>query len=109
MFNTYNEKSCQFECRLRHAINVLNNTNIPNTTTEEEMGDKNCLPWDFPVPEDLSDAVSKHFCFSAQDSNHNYLEKFDRAMNSDRSLDNCSHCLPNCQEVVFKTQESSVV
>ncbi len=33
MFNSYNEKSCLMECRIKYAVNVTG-----------------CLPWDYNLP-----------------------------------------------------------
>ena len=35
LFKSYNEKSCQFECRLKFAVRRVG-----------------CIPWDYPVPRD---------------------------------------------------------
>ncbi len=58
MFNTYNENSCLFECRLKHAVDA--------TIRNRNYGD-GCVPWDYPRP--LGELHVKTRARSGQSSN----------------------------------------
>ncbi len=81
LFNKYDERACHFDCRMRYAV-----------------GKSGCVPWDYPAFE--NDALP--ICTSLPP---NRLSAFERAMNSNESLQGC-RCLPDCQQVLFKTQET---
>ena len=85
MFNFYDEKSCQFECRIKHSIL-----------------ESHCVPWEYPTPLGL-EADWNGFPICTSVSGNKGLAKFERAMNSAKSLKDCD-CLPNCEEVAFETQ-----
>ena len=104
MFSDYDERSCLFECRLRHAVNATS-----------------CLPFDYPSPLGEADAYDEvlgyrrttafadlpvcvsHFKKFHSIKQRNALAEFEAAMNSLDALDGCN-CKPNCEEVIFKTQ-----
>lgn len=89
IFKSYTMRGCQFECRMRHAIKK-----------------SNCIPWDYPVPQDVERNGGINLCVSYKDTNGtnwNPLQTFEMAMQSETSLINCT-CLPDCEEVIFKTQ-----
>ncbi len=84
MFNFYDEKSCQFECRLQYAANK-----------------SGCIPWDYPIPKGFSGLP---ICtLSSADPNMDGLVIFENAMDSADSLSGCE-CLPNCEETQYRTQ-----
>ncbi len=85
MFNAYNERSCRFECRLRHAVNKTG-----------------CIPWDYPMPRSSS-SPSPPLCTSSKNASENLLRAFEAAM-SDNGAANACDCPPNCEEVNFKIQ-----
>ena len=65
MFLEYSQKSCIFECRLKHAV--------------KEVG---CLPWDYPVPIENENPMEVPVCLSSYELEGNALEKFRVAMSS---------------------------
>ena len=89
MLTLYREEGCLFECRLRFAAK-----------------NAGCIPWDYPMPRNLSDMP---LCTSSSGNYYSNLgisrtlEKFEQLMNSNRSLANCN-CLTNCEEVEYETQ-----
>ena len=85
LFKIYRQKGCQFECRLRYAANFTN-----------------CIPWDYPVPEDL-DGID--ICLSERDG-RNMLKEFGLKMDDPKALESCD-CLPDCEEIKYETQESA--
>ena len=92
MFNSYNFKACQFECRLSYAV-----------------GKAGCLPWDYVLPsgiesENVTMCVSESVSPVPGQMRESNLARFERAMNSNESLGNCSACMPNCEEVTYETQ-----
>ncbi len=87
MFKAYNEKSCLFECRLRFS-----------------MRRSGCIPWEYPHPSEPPAFDFTHICSSNPNNTINPIAVFEDAMNSPESMEDCNHCLPNCEEVVFKTQ-----
>ncbi len=92
MFNTYNEKSCLFECRLKFAIKA-----------------GNCIPLDYPAPAGHQ-WESYPICVASIDKKSragelSSLEKFERAMDSADSMKHCE-CLPNCEEVTYESKVS---
>ncbi len=86
MGNSYHTRMCEFECRLKYAI-----------------GRSGCIPWDYPVPLDNPKWQELPTCKSANKTGNNTLAKFDWAMKSADSLDNCK-CETNCEEVNFELQ-----
>ena len=84
LFKFYRQKGCQFECRLRYAANFTN-----------------CIPWDYPVPEDL-DGID--ICLSEREGK-NMLKEFGGKMDDPVALEKCD-CLPDCEEIKYETQES---
>ena len=90
MFKAYNVKSCQFECRLKHAIRKAK-----------------CIPWDYPRPIDKYEDFSRYeMCFGGENEQvggASGLDEFDKVMNSNETLSEC-HCMPNCEQVTFETQ-----
>ncbi len=86
-FLSYTEQGCKYECRLHHAA--------------KKSG---CVPWDYPVPKDLQHLPACLSVPSAAGGSANPLRTFERAMSSNKSAVNCKHCLPNCEEMVFKQQ-----
>ncbi len=100
MFQSYNEKACQFECRLKFAA--------------RQAG---CIPWDYPVPQrsaggDDLDWGALEICRSnhSGENGENRLSVFERAMDSDAALrqSGCDDCSPNCEEVTFETQVNTL-
>ena len=86
MFVEYSKRGCQFECRLRDAAAYAN-----------------CIPWDYPVPVGLE---GHEICLAATlMNNSNALKIFQARMDDPASLDICD-CLPDCEETIYKTQES---
>ena len=85
IFRNYSEESCLFECRLEHAA--------------REAG---CVPWDYPHPYG-SKPDEFPICVATSNITLNKLAKFEALMGSEDGLRDC-HCLPNCEEVTFKTQ-----
>ena len=85
MFHTYNEKSCQFECRLKYAVKR-----------------SKCLPWDYPAPGNKTYPICRS-SVRLNSSMPNQLTVFENAMNSAESLKDCL-CPPNCQEISFESQ-----
>ena len=84
MFKTYREEGCLFECRLRYAQNLTN-----------------CIPWDFPVPEDLDDV---EICLTWHDG-INKLKEFEAIMDDLDVRETCSSsCLPDCEKITYETQ-----
>ena len=86
MFNEYEERACQFDCRLRYAINR-----------------SRCLPWDYPSLGEESLPICRSDMTDADGRRVNNLLEFETALNSNESLTGCK-CLPNCEEIVYKTQ-----
>ena len=86
MFKAYTKRGCQFECRLRDAAAFAN-----------------CIPWDYPVPKDLEEF---EICLTLLNGTTNALGKFHARMNDPQSLHKCS-CLPDCEEITYKTQEKN--
>ena len=86
MFKEYSRRGCQFECRLRDAA-----------------AHANCIPWDYPVPIGLE---GYEICLSSpRINNSNALKIFQDRMDDPHSLKHCK-CLPDCKEIIYKTQES---
>ena len=117
MFKTYSLKGCQFECKL--------------TNTFKSVG---CIPWDYPIPPSLGHEGNIPICNSSVKQgepefiifqhpetssrspvpNPNFvpptpssLARFNDYMDSKKSVENCGHCIADCeQEVRFETQVS---
>ena len=87
MFKTYRQEGCLFECRLRYAQNITN-----------------CIPWDYPVPQDLGDV---NICLTWQNET-NKLKEFDAIMNDPDVIETCK-CLPDCEEITYETQVCSTL
>ena len=85
MFKVYTKRGCQFECRLRVAA-----------------ANASCIPWDYPVPKDLEGI---EICLTFLNGN-NPFEQFHARMDDPQSLQNCT-CLPDCEEITYKTQEKN--
>ncbi len=86
MGRTYHIRMCQFECRLTYAINQTG-----------------CMPWDYPNPSSDQIMQERPICTSGNNTESNQLQRFEKAMKSPKSLDNCN-CMPNCEEVNFELQ-----
>ena len=84
MFKTYTKRGCQFECRLRDAA-----------------AHANCVPWNYPLPKDLEGI---QICLTWLNETTNPLKKFHARMDDPKSLHKCD-CLPDCEEITYKTQE----
>ena len=84
MFKTYRQEGCLFECRLRYAQNITN-----------------CIPWDYPVPEDLDDV---DICLTWHDG-INKLKEFEDIMDDLEVIQSaCQGCLPDCEKITYETQ-----
>ena len=84
MFKTYRAEGCLFECRLRYAQNRTN-----------------CIPWDYPVPQDLGDI---EICLTWHDG-INKLKEFEDIMDDLDVMQICSSsCLPDCEKITYETQ-----
>ncbi len=86
LFNKYNESACLFECRLAYAATRAK-----------------CIPWDYPVP-GLGNLSTLPMCVASKViGQKNAIRNFEDLMSSKKSAESCN-CLPNCEEVSFKTQ-----
>ncbi len=87
MFQHYDKKSCQFECRLKNSILAAE-----------------CVPWDYPVPQDDAEHKWSAFARCVSNTTHNHtntLSIFEASMGSTESVASC-HCLPNCEHVHYE-------
>ena len=100
----YSQPSCILECkvkfayeRMRGCMDYREDCNCNTTTTSLNMTEESCIPWFFPIPDHKKNVK---MCNPWQTCT------FQKILEEHFRMQECTHCLPDCNTTVYDTSIS---